>query len=118
MRGVVALVLIVICFHIENTNSREIITRKFSDMCEIKFYGVQNFIVEHDKFDKTTARRRKKTDRSLETLGKRRFCFKIIDFPIRIPETCVCKTVGFSGKLSKNYQAIKMHSKAGQHCFL
>ena len=84
--GVVALVLIVICFHIENTNSREIITRKFDDMCEIKFYGVQNFIVEHDKFDKTTARRRSKTDRSLETLGKRRFCFKIIDFPIRIPK--------------------------------
>ena len=76
--GVVALVLIVICFHIENTNSREIITRKFDDMCEIKFYGVQNFIVEHDKFDKTTAKRRRKTDRSLETLGKRRFCFKII----------------------------------------
>ena len=69
--GVVALVLIVvICFHIENTNSREIITRKFDDMCEIKFYGVQNFIVEHDKFDKTTAKRRSKTDRSLETLGK------------------------------------------------
>merc|ERR1712203_999680 len=67
--GVLALVLIVICCHIENTNSREIITRKFSDMCEIKFYGVQNFIVEHDKFDKTTAKRRSKTDRSLETLG-------------------------------------------------
>ena len=68
--GVLALVLIVICCHIENTNSREIITRKFSDMCEIKFYGVQNFIVEHDKFDKTTAKRRRKTDRSLETLGE------------------------------------------------
>ena len=73
-RGVVALVLIVICFHIENTNSREIITRKFDDMCEIKFYGVQNFIVEHDKFDKTTAKRRRKTDRSLETLGKNHRC--------------------------------------------
>ena len=69
-RGVVALVLIVICFHIENTNSREIITRKFDDMCEIKFYGVQNFIVEHDKFDKTTEKRKRKTDRSLETLGE------------------------------------------------
>ena len=78
-RGVVALVLIVICFHIENTNSREIITRKFSDMCEIKFYGVQNFIVEHDRFDRTTARRRRKTDRSIETIGKSKSCFRIID---------------------------------------
>ena len=118
-RGVVALVLIVICFHsIENTNSREIITRKFDDMCEIKFYGVQNFIVEHDKYDKTTAKRRRKTDRSLETLGKRRFCFKIIDFPIRIPEIRFCKIVSCSGKLSKNYQAIKMDSKSRQHCFV
>ena len=117
-RGVVALVLIVICFHIENTNSREIITRKFDDMCEIKFYGVQNFIVEHDKFDKTTAKRRRKTDRSLETLGKRRFCFKIIDFPIRIPDIRFCKIVSFRGKLSKNYQAMRMHSKSRQHCFV
>ena len=111
--GVLALVLIVICCHVENTNSREIITRKFDDMCEIKFYGVQNFIVEHDKFDKTTARRRRKTDRSLETLGKCRFCFKIIDFPIRIPGIHFCKIVSFSDKLSKNYQAIKCTVKPG-----
>ena len=118
-RGVLALVLIVICFHIENTNSREIITRKFDDMCEIKFYGVQNFIVEHDKFDKTTAKRRRKTDRSLETLGKRyRFCFKIIDLPIRIPKIRFCQIVSFWEKLSKNYQAMRMHSKSRQHCFV
>ena len=49
------------------------------DMCEIKFYAEENFIVEHDKFNKTTAKRRRKTDGSLETIGKSKSCFRIID---------------------------------------
>ena len=59
-----------IFFHIE----------KFDDMCEIKFYAEENFIVEHDKFDKTTEKRSRKTDRSLQTIGKSKSCFRIIDW--------------------------------------
>ena len=44
--------------------------RKFHDTCEIKLYGVENFIGQHDKFDKSTPKRWRITDRSLETLGK------------------------------------------------
>ena len=69
----VAVVLIVICLNIDNSKSREITSKreiKFEDICEIKFYSERNFIVEQDNFEKTTAHRRRKTDRSMETLGK------------------------------------------------
>ena len=69
----VAVVLIVICLNIDNSKSREITSKreiKFDDICEIKFYSERNFIVEQDNFEKTTAHRRRKTDRSMETLGK------------------------------------------------
>merc|ERR1712156_1329371 len=39
------------------------------DSCELKFYGVQNFRVEQDKFNANAKLRKRKTDRSLETLG-------------------------------------------------
>merc|ERR1711976_441568 len=60
----VAVVLIVICLNIDNSKSREITSKR-----EIKFYSERNFIVEQDNFEKTTAHRRRKTDRSMETLG-------------------------------------------------
>ena len=69
----VAVVLIVICLNIDSSKSREITSKreiKFDDICEIKFYSERNFIVEQDNFEKTTAHRRRKTDRSMETLGK------------------------------------------------
>merc|ERR1712156_272150 len=68
----VAVVLFVICLNIDNSKSREITSKreiKFDDICEIKFYSERNFIVEQDNFEKTTAHRRRKTDRSMETLG-------------------------------------------------
>ena len=39
------------------------------ERCFIKFYGVENFIREIDNYDDHQIKRKRKTDRSLETLG-------------------------------------------------
>jgi len=67
-RFIILACLLAATYATENTID-ESVGEKSDDMCEIKFYAEQNFIVEHDKFDKSTARRRRKTDQSLETLG-------------------------------------------------
>ena len=38
--------------------------------CEIKFYGVKNFIYQNDNFYHDVRKRGYKTDKSLETMGK------------------------------------------------
>ena len=67
--GVAFIVLVFVCLNLDNkitSASNEISW----DSCELKFYGVQNFRVEQDKFNANAKLRKRKTDRSLETLGE------------------------------------------------
>ena len=65
--GVAVIVLFFVCL---NLDTKIISAENTSwDSCELKFYGVQNFRKQQDRFS-TNANRKRKTDRSLETLGK------------------------------------------------
>ena len=56
----------------ENLRKQQNVWNAYSfdeERCFIKFYGVENFIKEIDNYDDHQIKRKRKTDRSLETLG-------------------------------------------------